>query len=375
MSLMKFSFDEFREMILVFSDGYLVDTNEATQRKFNSYGFSLLGKPLGLFLSEGEIKRLKKLSIGNEEKVNLKFPDGTVGEFAAKYYEDENENLFLVLKEAAESESDWVAGKRKIYDPLLMGKAEIYKQEISRRAEFLLEQIKELECSALIRKNDELISRVKAIKNAVCVMEYHDGRAITDMADPVGGFTAEVCAFNISRLAEVISEKARGYLMLENYNVSVNFSSSRPCAVYGDYMEIGRALSVFIVLAVKNVNASGRKGRINNSVRQSGKRIKILIADNGIGLSGCTFERIKNDGIIPSGLECFRELEGTVLADAVRWIENADGEVYISNNTQKGTVVVIYLPLCSDNYVRAEHLLKDIELLEIYIENQLKEEL
>ena len=55
MSLMKFSFDEFGEMILVFSDGYLVDTNEATQRKFNSYGFSLLGKPLGLFLSEGEI--------------------------------------------------------------------------------------------------------------------------------------------------------------------------------------------------------------------------------------------------------------------------------------------------------------------------------
>ncbi len=149
--------------------------------------------------------------------------------------------------------------------------------------------------------------------------------------------------------------------MLESYNISLSFSALKNYGVYGDYMKIGRAVSMFLVASIKYVIASGRKGRINVSVRQSGKRVRIMIADNGIGLSGKVFERIHSDGVVPSGLDCFKELSGVGISDAVRWIEESGGEVYMTNDESKGSATQIFLPLCKESYLREEHLLPDIE--------------
>lgn len=372
---MNFAFESFGGMVLVFSEGYLVDSNEAAQRGFNSYGFSLLGKPMDAFMPENEIKRVLKESTGGRISIiRLTLFDGKQKEFEVRKVTDEQNDEFVIFSEKnVQDEEKWLMEEGKIYDPMMMGKAEIYKQELTRRIDFLCEQLRMLESSALIRKDSELYSSVKTIRKTVKIMEHREGRAITDFADSGGGFVKVNCAFGIGRLAELLTDKAKSYLLLENYPVTVNFSTLRNYGVYGDYMKIGRALSVLLVAAIKNVIASGRRGRINVSVRQSGKRVRIMIVDNGIGLSEKTFERLYSDGKIPSGLECFRSLAGVGISDAVRWIEENGGEVYTVNDTHKGTATEVFLPLCTDACIRTDHLISDIDSAVCTIFEALKE--
>lgn len=362
-------------MVLVFSEGYLVDSNEAAQRGFNSYGFSLLGKPMDAFMPENEQKRIiKESAYGKKSAVKLALFGEEYVEFEVrKISDDQNDEYLIFTEKISPDEEKWLMEPEKIYDPMMMGKAEIYKQEIIKRADFLCERLRKLENSALIRKDEELYSAVKTIRKTVKIMEHHDGKAVTELADMGGGFVKANCAFGIGRLIEILTDKAKSYLFLENYSVSINFSSLKNYSVYGEYMKIGRAVSVFLVAAIKNVVASGRKGRINVSVRQSGKRIRILIADNGIGLSEKTFERLYSDGKIPTGLECFNSLSGVGISDAIRWIEENEGEVYIVNDTHKGTATEIYLPLCKDAAIRSDHLLSDIDSAVSLIFEALKE--
>lgn len=356
---MKFDFDGCEGMILIFNNGYLAESNEATQRRLKSYGFTLVGKSINTFVGEKELKMIKKESDdGKELSVVLTLFDGSKCEFNVSRIISPEDGEYIVFREKSDySIEKWLTSSQKLYDPMMMGRAEIYRQEISKRADFICEKLRLLEESALIRKNKELYDTVKIAKNTVRIMEHHGGLAISDVS---GGFSSLTCPFSITGLCEIISNKLKYALLAENYNIDVNFSALKKYGVYGDYQCIGRAVAAFLVAATRRIISSGRRGRINLNIRQVGKRVRILIYDNGIGLSEKTFERIRTDGAIPPGLEFFSGIAGVKLADAVRWIEESSGEAEISNDTGKGSVTRIYLPVCPEGYLREPHLLPDI---------------
>ena len=161
-------FSGIKELTIIFSDDKLIYANEAAQYYYNSYIYTLEGADISGFFDRKSLEEISgklnkkeefvsRLTLyGGEEKVfTVRFLKDDFGRDAVAFFEsDQREKLSKsILKASASPES--------MYDPLQVGKGEIYINDIRKIAEAISESIAFLYDSAVIRRNRSLCNEVE----------------------------------------------------------------------------------------------------------------------------------------------------------------------------------------------------------------------
>lgn len=351
-------FSGIKELTIIFSDDKLIYANEAAQYYYNSYIYTLEGADISGFFDRKSLEEISgklnkkeefvsRLTLyGGEEKVfTVRFLKDDFGRDAVAFFEsDQREKLSKsILKASASPES--------MYDPLQVGKGEIYINDIRKIAEAISESIAFLYDSAVIRRNRSLCNEVEKMSGNFEFLVSRVQKYIRELSAPESDLVIARSVFTLNDMLDKLVKRTDNYIKIENLDISLKYTQRESdIRISGAYFNLLKAVAGLLHNAIEYVLASGRRGRISLSLKTEGNYAVIEISDNGIGLSEKTFDLINNEEKDISGLS--GDDKSSVLNYEVisLYIRMNNGSLILENRKDKGSVARVKLPLISESY-------------------------
>ena len=155
-----------------------------------------------------------------------------------------------------------------------------------------------------------------------------------------GGVELLKSDFELNKFLKEVTRELKCLFEEKQIKCELNFEN-KEIKIHADKIELKRALSNFISNAIKFNN---RGGFVKISTFKEGNIIKIIIEDNGIGMSGDKLEHIFDKYV--SYAKRFRQLgTGLGLYVAKKIIEAHGGKIIVESKVDEGSTFIIELPV------------------------------
>lgn len=363
-------YNNIREMAFAFENNRMVYANEAAQYYFNTYVYLLMGNELETFFEWESVSYItKKLELKENFKSSLKLCGGRELDFSARHMKDGygREYVLFVQKNGKEDIAEniaRVASPRSLYDPLMMGKGDMYINELTRLAQQALCSVSSLKGSAVIQRNNSLFDEVLKLSDNINALLNRATYIVKEITSPESRFVITKSVFSLNEMLETISRRVTEYIKLENLNIKFQYTSrTQSTMISGNYHTLIKAVTGLIHIAIKYVLASGRNGRIGIGLKEKDSNAVIEISDNGIGLSKETFSYINEGETDISTLGAQNKKEFLNLQRISDDIKLHNGMLFLENTKEKGSLSTIILPHISKTYsvMRQDSALYGIE--------------
>lgn len=347
-------FNSVAEKVLVFCDNKLIFLNERAQVYFKSYSHILNGRDISEFISEESLADISaRLLRRYDFNTALKLKDGTEKNYMIRFLlNEEGRKAVMFIEKADEREFPELIFKaavpKVLYDPLKMGKAEIYINELKKLSDPGCCALMELRESAVVKRNPDLLEKIDIIARSFDDIMYKALKYIREINSEEGYYAVTKNVFSLYDMMEDVVKKINNFVKIENLDIAVNYSSRfEEILISANYSNIKKAVSGLVHNSIKYILASGRKGRIDISLVSDNEYAIIEIKDNGIGLSEETFGYINNDGQNISSIENDKKEEFINLQIIDSYVEINNGSLKLKNLKEKGSLATIKLPIFS----------------------------
>lgn len=347
-------FDSVAEKVLVFCDNKLTFSNERAQIYFKSYSHILDGRDISEFISEESLADISaRLLRRCDFNTALKLKDGTEKIYMIRFLlDDEGRKSVMFIEKADEREFPELIFKaavpKVLYDPLKMGKAEIYINELKRLADPGYCALMELKDTAVVKRSPGLLEKLNLIARSFDDIMYKSCQYLREINSEEGYYAVTKNVFSLYDMMDDVVKKINNFIKIENLDIAVNYSSRfEEILISANYSNIKKAVSGLVHNSIKYIMASGRKGRIDISLVSDDEYAIIKIKDNGIGLSEETFGYINNDGQNISSIEDNKREEFINLQIIDSYVEVNNGSLKLENLKEKGSLATIKFPILS----------------------------
>lgn len=148
-------------------------------------------------------------------------------------------------------------------------------------------------------------------------------------------------ALSAGELVKSIIEKNKNLAQAKKINIETKLES--PAMVNGNRIELGR---VFYNILDNAIKYTSHGGRVTVSDKIDSNKYILTISDNGIGISKNIIHKIF-DSFFRGNFSRSAEGAGLGLTISKKIIENHKGTIFIKSQVNKGTNVIISLPIFS----------------------------
>ncbi len=351
------SYNNIRELVFAFTNGKLSYANQAAQYYFNSYVYMLIGLEYEEFFEWESVSSISgKLEMKENFRERLTLCGGKELDFLVRHIEDEygRETILFVQEDENKDVAQNIlraASAPSLYDPLRMGKGDMYLSELAKLCDDALYSVSIFKDSALIQRNKDLYLETEKLFNKITRLTDRAKGMVCELTSPESSVVISSSVFCINELIETVSRRVNNYIALEAMDIDFRFTARiNEIMISGNYHMIMQAISALIYFAIQYVRASGRKGRINVSLKESNGNAVIDIADNGIGLSEETFKYIQEaetdiSALAPGDKKGFLNMQ--IINNH---IQQNNGMLFLNNTKEKGSCSTIMLPLVEKRY-------------------------
>ena len=195
----------------------------------------------------------------------------------------------------------------------------------------------------LSNKKLDLISAKKTLEETLEEMREFSklSNSLLDISKYDKSICVECESLNITELLKNIVDKNKNLAHIKDINIEAKINSS--ATIYGNKNELSRVLFNILDNAIKYTNSGGNIF-VSDQI-SSGKYI-ITIGDDGIGISKDMLIKVF-DPFFRADASRNTEGAGLGLTLSKKIIENHNGTILIKSEENKGTSVIISLPISS----------------------------
>ncbi len=351
------AYNNIRELVFAFTNGKLSYANQAAQYYFNSYVYMLIGLEYEEFFAWESVSSISgKLELKQDFKERLILCGGKELDFSVRHIKDEygRESVLFVQEDENTDVAQNIlraAASPSLYDPLRLGKGDIYLSELAKLYDDALYSVSVMKDSAVIQRNKALYTETEKLLSKITRLADRAKDMVSELTSPESSVVISSSVFCINELIETVSRRVNNYIVLEALDIDFRFTARiNEIMISANYHMIMQAVAGLIYFAIQYVSASGRKGRISVSLKENNGNAVIDIADNGIGLSEETFKYIQETETDISMLSPANKNSFLNMQIINNHIQQNNGMLFLSNTKEKGSCSTIMLPLVEKRY-------------------------
>ena len=224
-----------KEMAIVFCEDKLIYANEAAQYYFNSYIYTLTGADISSFFSKESYNfLLPKLKDNTDFTTKLTLYGGEEKTFSVKFIKDDFERDTVAFFETCKGEElnknilRASANPKSVYDPLSVGKGEIYSNDIGKIAETVYASASRLTSSAVIKRNRSLCDEVEKLVYNLNFLVERAKKYIKELSSPEGDLIIAKRVFSLNEMLKNLLKRTENYIKIENLDITVSYTEREP---------------------------------------------------------------------------------------------------------------------------------------------------